>query len=535
MATLNIGGRRVTVDDSFMSLSADEQNAAVEEIAASLPPAEAPKAEAAGSSAAGMAKAVGVGAAKGAIGVAGIPGDVSNLINSGMAWAEKKIRGETDEQASQREAKIAEARSQAPNILPGSSDIRGAVEGVTGEFYKPQGVAEEYAQTVGEFLPAMVGGPGSFGTKLATRVAAPALASETAGQLTKDTAYEPYARVGGAVLGGLGAGAIASARQAPGKAVPSADDLLKTGSRGFEAVKKSGATIDPNDAAIIADGIKNKIFREGARPASQPALFSELDRLESLAKTGKPISMGDMESVRKAINDLKMSPDGAMRTHARAAVKELMDLQTIVLPQNVSVTLKDAIGNWAAGKRSNTVMGKAALADLNAATAGAGGNLDNASRQAIKQLVRPINNDIVPKAQRLGFNAAEIEQMNKAARGTVTGNTARLIGKAAPTGIVSGSLSGGAGFAMGGPVGAIALPAVGMVAKKIGDMSTQRAITTLDSLVRSRSPLAAQVAQQLPQVTQQLSPSTQALLNSLLASQSARAQPVQQPAQGGGY
>jgi hypothetical protein len=41
MATLNIEGRKVTVDDSFMKLSPDEQNATVEEIAKTLTPAAA--------------------------------------------------------------------------------------------------------------------------------------------------------------------------------------------------------------------------------------------------------------------------------------------------------------------------------------------------------------------------------------------------------------------------------------------------------------------------------------------------------------
>lgn len=41
MATLNINGRRVTVDDSFLNLSPEQQNATVEEIAASLPAQQA--------------------------------------------------------------------------------------------------------------------------------------------------------------------------------------------------------------------------------------------------------------------------------------------------------------------------------------------------------------------------------------------------------------------------------------------------------------------------------------------------------------
>ena len=36
MATLNIGGRRVKVDDSFLSLPPDQQQATVDEIAGSI-------------------------------------------------------------------------------------------------------------------------------------------------------------------------------------------------------------------------------------------------------------------------------------------------------------------------------------------------------------------------------------------------------------------------------------------------------------------------------------------------------------------
>lgn len=125
--------------------------------------------------------------------------------------------------------------------------------------------------------------------------------------------------------------------------------------------------------------------------------------------------------------------------------------------------------------------------------------------------------------------------MNKVARGTTTGNAARYLGKLAPTGSVSGVLSGGAGFAAAGPAGAIGLPAAGYLAKKIGDLSTKRGVAALDSLVRSRSPLALQVASQLPpQIVAQLPPKTQSLLqtlalaNPVLANQSR--QPVGQPA-----
>jgi hypothetical protein len=249
-----------------------------------------------------------------------------------------------------------------------------------------------------------------------------------------------------------------------------------------------------------------------------------LDRLETLGAQPGGVTPKDLETIRKNLVTAKMDIDGGTRAAAKQATDSFMSKYSnmgqadLLNGTNPFAELKNAVGNHAAGKRSNTVMGKAALGDLNAATAGSGANEDNALRQAIKQLVRPVNNDIVPKAARMGFNAEEIAGLNQAARGTAGGNAARYIGKLAPTGSVSGVLSGGAGFAAAGPVGAIALPAVGYVAKKIGDLSTKKAVAAVDSLVRSRSPLAAQVAAQLPpQIVQQLPPKTQALLTALIA------------------
>ncbi len=246
----------------------------------------------------------------------------------------------------------------------------------------------------------------------------------------------------------------------------------------------------------------------------------------------KGVAMNDVELIRKQLSTLKTSPDASVREAARRAISSLQESQLAVTPAEIingnagsyAKSMREAIANYAAGKRSNTVMGKVALGDLNAATAGSGANEDNALRQAIKQLVRPVNNDIVPKASRLGFNKEEIDAMNRVARGSATGNAARYPGKLAPSGSVSGVLSGGAGFAAAGPMGAVALPAAGYLAKKIGDMSTKRAVAALDELVRARAPLARQVAAQLPpRIVQSLPLKTKLLLGAIAA------RPVVQP------
>lgn len=151
-----------------------------------------------------MIKSAGVGVAKGAIGLLGLPGDAAELGARGIDRATRYIGGKLGIDVKPRE-------DRPPTY--GSSDIQNAVEARTGEFYKPQTTTGEYAQTVGEFAPGLIGGGGvgALARRGITQVLAPALASEAAGQYTKGTDSEPYARIGGAVAGAVAPSALGRA------------------------------------------------------------------------------------------------------------------------------------------------------------------------------------------------------------------------------------------------------------------------------------------------------------------------------------
>jgi hypothetical protein len=433
-------------------------------------------------------------------------------------------------------------RALGDNLTPRSNYGSEAIRESLGSSYEAQTEPGRLLQKAADFAPAIIGGPEGLALKAATRVAAPVLASE-AGRAVAG----PYGEVAGALVGAGGASAAArkfqemAAARSAASAVPSTEDVLKAARQQFKAAEDMNVVVKPDFTTNAANDMRAAL--KGFDPEGQAPVFKAVDRLEALGASapGLPpvaVPMNEVELIRKQLTNLKMSSDAPTREAARKALASLVDSQKGLTAADViagdataySKTMQDAVGNYAAGKRSNVVMGKAALGDLNAATAGSGANEDNALRQAIKQLVRPVNNDIVPKAQRLGFNQAEIDAMNQVARGTPAGNAARYIGKLAPTGSVSGVLSAGAGYGAAGPVGAIALPAAGYLAKKIGDMSTKSAIKTLDSLVRSRSPLAQQAAAQLPpQIIAQLPTKTQRILQSLALAAPALRQQIGQP------
>jgi hypothetical protein len=432
-------------------------------------------------------------------------------------------------------------RALGDNLTQRSDYGSEAIRQSLGSDYQAQRLPGQLLQKTADFAPAVIGGPETLAMRAATRVAAPVVASE----IGKEAAG-PYGELAGALVGAGGATAAArkfqemAAARGAARVVPTGEQLLETGSNQFNQARSMDVVVKPDFAQKTAADMRAALKDFDPEDAAVKDVFRKIDRLDNLAPSSSSIpvavEMNEVENVRKQLSKLRMSPDASTREAAKKAQEVLTKNQMVLTAadtisgdaQIYAKTMQEAVGNYGAGKRSAIVTGKQDLAELNAGTAGSGANEDNALRQAMKQLARPINNTNVPVAKRLGFNDPEIAAITGAATGTVAGNTARYLGKLAPTGSVSGVLSGGAGFAAAGPLGAIGLPAAGYLAKKIGDLSTKRAVAAVDSLVRSRSPLAAQVAAQLPpKIIQQLPTKTQGLLQGLILSDPILSQPRQ--------
>jgi hypothetical protein len=487
-------------------------------LGASTPPA-APMS--AGEVAADVAKSGGIGLAKGGIGLAGMGGDLAEMAKKGADWVGGKLPSVPspapdstlgrlsqflrDESAKSANLPAAQGSGDLPGsyVPPTGAQIQKSVEGVTGDFYEPKTTMGQYAQTAGEFAPALIGGPETLAAKLASRVAAPALVSETAGQLTKGTAAEPWARVAGALLSPL---ATSAARRVitplPARAVPSADEILSTAGKQFNQARDMNVIVKPDFATNAAADMRSAVKNYDPEVAAKPVLAAA-DRLENLGVSGPglppvAVQMNDTEHIRQQLVSLKTSPDGSVRSAANDAVKSLQRSQMALTSADTLSgdaaayrnLVSDAVGNWAKGRQAQTVMGKIGNAELNSATAGSGANQDNNMRQGIKQLARNVNNTDLPVWKKMGMSDAAGALIDQAARGTIGGNIARGIGKGAPTGIVSAAGGMGLGHVFGGPVGMVALPAVGYIAKKIGDLSTNRAANAITSLILSESPLS---------------------------------------------
>jgi hypothetical protein len=277
-----------TSDDVIRSAMAKAYPAPPQASAAVTPQATTDKP----SVAADVAKSGGIGVVKGGLGLLGSLGDLTDLGAKGIEKASNFVSDRLGVDRYQRPA--------APSILqniPTGGSLQKNVEGVTGEFYQPKTTAGEYAQTAGEFLPGLIGGPEGIASRLATRVAAPAVASETAGQLTQGTAAEPYARIAGALLSPVATSAAArgvASLQSPiaGMSRASAGHLIAgVEADGPAAVQARLAALGPD--ATMAD--------------AGPALLGKAQGAALNSDEGRSILQGTLTARNEGTNQRIMS------------------------------------------------------------------------------------------------------------------------------------------------------------------------------------------------------------------------------------
>jgi hypothetical protein len=167
------------------------------------PPPDAPQAAAAPTVGYGedIGKGFVGGVGRGVAGTLGIGGTLGTLGRWGLGKA-----GVPEEYLDKGAAVLRAAGTYVPAARmltgPGGAEVQKSIEDYTGKFYEPQTIPGQYASTLGEFAPgALIPGGGGVGARVLNTVV-PALTSETAGQLTKGTAVEPYARFAGGLVSG---------------------------------------------------------------------------------------------------------------------------------------------------------------------------------------------------------------------------------------------------------------------------------------------------------------------------------------------
>jgi hypothetical protein len=295
------------------------------------------------------------------------------------------------------------------------------------------------------------------------------------------------AAIGGVTGGAMGAVGGRMANSNSIKAVPAADELRALASSNYKLAEQAGLIIKPQSYTQAINDITQEAIKAGLDPKVHPGAQAALEYLAS--KRGLPVKLEELDIARQVVRDAgKSAQDGRV---TKLMLAKLDDFMSNIQPGDVAAGNAqqglEALGRardlWSRGKKGEifeTLFEKAE----NSAPTFSGSGYENAVRTRFRGLA---NND---KAMR-GFSEAEQDAIRKVARGGPVENTLRMAGKFAPTGIVSTGMSGGIGYQLGGPVGALALPAMGGAARKAATAMTSRNAQLADALVRSGGQMPA--------------------------------------------
>lgn len=419
-----------------------------------------------------VAKSAGIGVVKGGIGLAGLPGDIASGFNRGVDWVESKL-GVTPQ-----------PRSDALT----SGQLTRGVESLTGPLYEPKTKAGQYAQTVGEFVPGMVGGPEGLAYKAATRVLAPAVASETAGQATEGTALEPYARVAGALVGHeLPFRTVKAFHPGPNEATEAM--LEHAVDSGYGQARGYGIEMRRKPVADLSDRIKQHLDALGNDEIMAPKAFALVEKLKN--PPGKYVTISDIDNVRKKLG--RITGSGEEMHAARNARYSIDHFLDTLDPRDVAVNahftkdaveaLREARANSAGLKGHEGVMEQMEKAQNRAGSTYSGTNLDNATRQNIRKF---LDN---PKLKKF-LNDDEIKQAERIVRGTPFGNASRFVGKN-----LRWLIGMAVGHDLGGIGGMLATHAAGHALTHVGAELTKREARQLAAMARAKTPLGKSLPQ----------------------------------------
>lgn len=253
-----------------------------------------------------MARGGLAGAVQGTAGIVGLGGDIAQGMVSSLEPGGVLARA-----AEQQGVKVPQARQEMLSAMPSflrryhetpgpvvgtSKDVAGVIDRAAGapiSQYDPKTVMGQGAKTVGSFLPAALAGPGGIGRRVVTQAVVPGVASETAGQATKGTAAEPWARLGAALAAPMavsGAGRVITPVRASPERAAMVQTLADEGVTSLTAGQRTGnkalqyAESILGDAPMAGQGA-SRIQQEGQRQFTRAAA-ARADETGRLADAG---------------------------------------------------------------------------------------------------------------------------------------------------------------------------------------------------------------------------------------------------------
>jgi hypothetical protein len=245
---------------------------------------------------------------------------------------------------------------------------------------------------------------------------------------------------------------------------PTVQELKGQAGQQYKFAEEAGAIFKKNPYKQFAEGLESTLIKEGMDETLTPKVVAALKRINQ--EKGGNVTLEKIEILRRIGRGAASSIDANESRIGNIIIDKLDDFVENAQPSQLAKgsseavkALTDARDLWKRAKKTEIIDDLKASAELRAEANYNQSGIENALR---RKLVNLADN---PKKLR-AFTKEEQELIKSTAKGGSIQNALRLFGKLAPTSAIPAGISGGAGFVLGGPVGAVGLPLAGGIARQ---------------------------------------------------------------------
>lgn len=275
------------------------------------------------------------------------------------------------------------------------------------------------------------------------------------------------------------------AKRAIVNAAPEIDQLKDVSRAIYKELDNSGVTLQPKAFRGLVNRVDNAVKKGGFDPDLTPKTAAVLKRLES--ELGKSKTLTEIDTLRKVAQNAASALEPADARLGGIIVDNIDQFLDVVSPTAFKKGTVKAADVTPKFKVARELWGRARRSELiNEAFTKAGRQASGFENGIVTQFRSILNN----KKKSRFFKPAEIKAMDLVVKGTTTANIAKAIGRLGfseghATNLIGGSIGIAAGAKLGGPVGAVAVPLIGQVSKKLAQRLTRKNAEFADIIVRA--------------------------------------------------
>lgn len=373
------------------------------------------------------------------------------------------------EQATKNIESVREALTFIPKTESGMAKLQQIAE-----ILQPVGEAVEAAEEVTAEAGFEAAGP--VGAAIGATVPTAAMTALGAGSVRRALGLSKIAKVGKNLV-------TTGAKKLLTESAPTIEGL-KTAARGvYDELDNIGITINPGSVNRLSNELRSVARQSGFNKKIHPKVSAALSEFQTVRNS--PQSLTEIDTLRKVMQGAASSIEPSEARIGSILIGKIDDTldnlkgANFVNPTKADIGAKfrDARQLWRRAKKSELLEESFEKARLQAT------GFENGIRVQFRSI---LNN----KKKRRGFTSEEIDAMTQVVKGGTAENIAKMIGRfgfseGQASNMLMGSLGVAGGAAVGGAPGAVAVPLIGQLSRKLAQKLTRAGAEATDVLIRA--------------------------------------------------